>query len=830
MSPNEMEQLFWGVFKCGGEDELHELVSTNERFIKPENWYPYGGRDAKDRSNFSIIENQQDNSGAALVEKITNSIDALLLKRCKQEGIDPKSEEAPQTIEAAAERFFGVTKGDLAEMSGHERTSLARDNIQLIATGDTKYPDLLVYDNGEGQHPDAFSDTFLSLMKNNKTDIPFVQGKYNMGSTGALMYCGRHQYQLIASKRDTALFEQQRELNQISYFGWTLVRRHSLSDDEGEQYRSSWYEYFAIDGANIPRFAIDAIDLGLYQKQFSTGTIIKLYSYEMPRGTTDTIVGMLYHDLNQLLYRPALPFWLLESREKYKTFQRQSVGVYGNHVRLNDPEGSRERLEFPPIYRKIESREIGEVTALVIVLKAGKDAKQGSHWRSRFIGSGRNVVYTLHGQAQGHEGLPFISQNLELHFIKESMLIIIECSKLKNELRSIMFMGNRSHIRNKEKIQGLKQSIIEVIRSDERLRKLNNARKEALLRGASSAEEEALIKRLVSKVASNSNLSRLLKKRFDYSHPPAPSDVLSERRAASAIPSSSQRFPSIFTINLKEQERGRRVKAIPLNGKGTIEFETDVSEDYFYRPYDRGEFLLQLLGGQQREDSAEGGEVEVSREVTDLFEVQQTNPQDGVIKLVLKPTALAGVGDEVALNARLTSPDGDLEAIFYVKITDPHKPSTAKKARVPQKIDIPRIDKISKDRQGNWRNQDGEKWEVEGWDEHSALKVYSDGDGIDTIAINTDSYCLKRYLSQMKRQNRKTAQSAKELYISKVFMHSLFLYSILENIRIQDEREGGSSHTRESSDELVARIFRDYGEVLVNLDASPELIESLASE
>ena len=106
MSPNEMEQLFWGVFKCGGEDELHELVSTNERFIQPENWYPYGGRDAKDRSNFSIIENQQDNSGAALVEKITNSIDALLLKRCKQEGIDPKSEEAPQTIEVAAERFF----------------------------------------------------------------------------------------------------------------------------------------------------------------------------------------------------------------------------------------------------------------------------------------------------------------------------------------------------------------------------------------------------------------------------------------------------------------------------------------------------------------------------------------------------------------------------------------------------------------------------------------------------------------------------------------------------------------------------------------------------
>ncbi|OIN92086.1 MAG: nucleotide pyrophosphohydrolase [Anaerolineae bacterium CG03_land_8_20_14_0_80_58_20] len=51
-----------------------------------------------------------------------------------------------------------------------------------------------LYDNGEGQHPDDFPNTFLSLHRNNKTDIHFVQGKYNMGSTGAVVFCGTHRY------------------------------------------------------------------------------------------------------------------------------------------------------------------------------------------------------------------------------------------------------------------------------------------------------------------------------------------------------------------------------------------------------------------------------------------------------------------------------------------------------------------------------------------------------------------------------------------------------------------------------------------------------------
>jgi hypothetical protein len=40
---------------------------------------------------FGIVRNQQSNPIVALVEKVTNSIDAVLMKRCYEEGIDPSS-------------------------------------------------------------------------------------------------------------------------------------------------------------------------------------------------------------------------------------------------------------------------------------------------------------------------------------------------------------------------------------------------------------------------------------------------------------------------------------------------------------------------------------------------------------------------------------------------------------------------------------------------------------------------------------------------------------------------------------------------------------------
>ena len=55
---------------------------------------------------FGIVRNQQSNPIAALVEKVTNSIDAVLVRKCFEAGIEPKSSEAPKSMEEAIKKFF----------------------------------------------------------------------------------------------------------------------------------------------------------------------------------------------------------------------------------------------------------------------------------------------------------------------------------------------------------------------------------------------------------------------------------------------------------------------------------------------------------------------------------------------------------------------------------------------------------------------------------------------------------------------------------------------------------------------------------------------------
>lgn len=91
-----------------------------------------------------------------------------------------------------------------------------------------------------------------------------------MGSTGAVVFCGDQKYQLIGSKRNIAINAEHKD------FGFTLVRRHPLSEQEETEYgKGTWYEYFCPAG-KIASFQISELDLGLYNRKFVSGTIVKL--------------------------------------------------------------------------------------------------------------------------------------------------------------------------------------------------------------------------------------------------------------------------------------------------------------------------------------------------------------------------------------------------------------------------------------------------------------------------------------------------------------------------------------------------------------------------
>jgi hypothetical protein len=215
---NEYE-VFLQFLKAETEEEIDVILQKVGYFEHdPANWVPLGDDD----NNWSTVGNQNTNPTGALVEKIINCVDAMLISGCWKAGIDPESEQAPRSMADAAREFFKVRNGRLESMEAAERTKLA-DNIHFVATGAKSAPNYLVIDRGEGQTPRQFRTTFLSLRGRNKYGIPFVQGINNCGGSAVLRFCGRHKYQLIASRRHpkcpTARGDDTREL-----WGFTLVR------------------------------------------------------------------------------------------------------------------------------------------------------------------------------------------------------------------------------------------------------------------------------------------------------------------------------------------------------------------------------------------------------------------------------------------------------------------------------------------------------------------------------------------------------------------------------------------------------------------------------
>ena len=97
-----MNTLFQKLFNAPTEASVNNIIQTNSIFNNPSNWRPYGDNE----SNFSVVENQQSNSVASLVEKLTNSIDALLMRKCYEAGIDPRSHDAPKTMDEAVHKFY----------------------------------------------------------------------------------------------------------------------------------------------------------------------------------------------------------------------------------------------------------------------------------------------------------------------------------------------------------------------------------------------------------------------------------------------------------------------------------------------------------------------------------------------------------------------------------------------------------------------------------------------------------------------------------------------------------------------------------------------------
>lgn len=362
MKNDEIKVFALNLLNANSEEEVIRILKDAGYWDNPLAWRLCGDHDG----NFATVGNQQARPEGALVEKIVNSVDARLLNECLVRGIDPESEEAPRSIRHAIAVLFdgkphaNLDEGTIADWSHRKQLDEAKQ-ITLAITGNKPrqgMPCITIADKGEGQVPSRFPDTFLSMHKSNKLRIKFVQGKFNMGGTGALKFCGRNSFQLIISRRNPKIIERLQSKPDCdtspSYrddeWGVTIVRRERPSEAAG-QVRNSVFKYLApiqlssgpnevlsFKSATLPIFPDENRP---YVREAAYGSVIKLFEYDTKGfGSQALMKGGLLSRLEALLPQIALPVRVHECRnykgEEARSFANTLVGLT---VRLGENRG-----------------------------------------------------------------------------------------------------------------------------------------------------------------------------------------------------------------------------------------------------------------------------------------------------------------------------------------------------------------------------------------------------------------------------------------------------------------------------------------------------------
>ena len=488
----EFKSLFFEFLNADTEDKVHEILNSRGLLDRKEYWHPYGDTE----SNYAVVENQQSHPVPALVEKVTNGIDAILERRCLEDGIDPKSTAAPRSVEEALERFFpNHLNWDLKDELRKQANEL-----QIVADGPRNDTSLLVYDNGVGQKPEDFPYTFLSLLRGNKNDVHFVQGKYNMGGAGAIAFCGDKRYQLIASKR----------FKDSDLMGFTLIRQHPLSEEESYQRKSTWYEYLCFEKM-VPSFECTSFDAGLDQRDFETGSLVKLYSYRLPSGVRSIISRDLNLSLNEYLFKPALPFLTADNNERYPKNLVPITPVYGlKHLLEKNNEFIEHTFSLVPNLPKF-----GKLYITVYVFKVraqDRDVKKTKEYiRREYFKNNMSVLFSLNGQVQGHYTSEFITRSLKLSLLKDYLLIHVDCSELHTNMRNELFMASRDRLKTGDKESELRHELSKILSKSE-LREIEKGRRANL--NVDSENTEQLLKDIAKNIPMNQALTKLLHQAF----------------------------------------------------------------------------------------------------------------------------------------------------------------------------------------------------------------------------------------------------------------------------------------------------------------------------
>lgn len=730
-----MYSILQKIILAKTENEITALIEQYPDIFNQKNWKPIGAQE----NNFGTIEAQGKYSERAMVEKITNSIDAVLLREARARGIDPDSEDAPKSIPQALEMFFDIEMGDLSTLSRSKKDELA-SQIYVIAENFAKHKgNFYIIDQGEGQSPENFEKTFLKF-GGNKANTQFVHGRFGTGSFGVLPNAGENKYQLILSK------SYQESKNPGSSWGWTLVRKNR---NRKLATKHAWYEFLVNSQQTIHKFEKgDLVDLirssiefdKLDIKSYVHGTVIKLFNYDLV--TSSDIDRDFSRLLNRYLYSPALPFRILDSKTTSNVGSGKEIDGNENRLRKNTAElegGGKIQIQ------KVQLPKLGVVNIDIYVSKR-RPGKLSFIQSEQLSNNDEAVFFLRNGQSHGELPRSFIRDKLGLEYIARDTVIYIDCTDTDTLDFDEVFSPTRDSMRKNYHRMEVEDALKRELKDSEVLKTLNAARRSNVIE-ETIKKQKNFVEYINDLYTSDPALRKMLVGTLNITD-------RANREGANDQPFEGVDTPTYLEI-IDKEVRSSGNKSLPVNSFVRVALKTDAKNDYLYREHDPGKLIVDFDGvaGSYK-----------------LF--------DGILSLKFAPPHNnIEPGKLSAVKISLTRPYGDpLIAEFNIsytkKIEKISKPKGEPKKRTTNQLHLPKPNICSKKQWQDIGNDENDLCEL------AVIEAENNSYQLTEVNINSEFPYFMNYLRNQHLSNDKVEmmknQYAQAVYIAAIVTHSDF--------------------------------------------------------
>ncbi len=739
------EDIMPRLLKANTSSDIEEIISTIQNEIE---WLPLGGK----ISNSGLIHIGSEPYDG-ITERLTNAIDAIIEMHVELNQ-NYKQIKSPRI---AVEKIYDIKDGNLRWAKDQIGSLASNIKLKFLDGDEIKRPTIEIIDKGIGQHPSDFKSTLLSLNEENKITKFYLIGAFGQGGQTSFRYC-KNGYGIIISRRHPKLLHD----GQPDQIGWSIVRYWDPSTEE-QPFKIGSYQYCVQRQSK----AILTINPKILPIAFEHGTIIRLISYGLSKGTSDVLqpANTAWSYISQSLFDPILPIRIFEGRDRY---EKGNSALSGLAPRLwTGGKGEKVTISMSNEY-EINLGKNGKININYWYLKSIAGPGEQVKWRDRkkaYVSGNHAVFITLNGQRHGIETTTFLRDKVGLTFSSDNLIVQVDCDNLSNMAKKDLTSSTRERLVEGPIKDLLFDEVARHLRDDRNIKALEKEQKE-LITSDSTFRETTKIRKLIGQyIVQNKELSDFLFKtsaettKGEKEKKEKPEEKQEEEKS-NEIPTDDEITPEELEIpELKEIPTTllitNKKDPIPIEKGGTtlIRLETNVIDSYL--------------------DSEKNSRLNFSTKKNAIKEKSHSKLRNGKISFYIycPITTRIGTKDHIKFELEIANQSPLIVERDVICIEPQKKRIIKQEVKLPE----PKIIQI---------NHKDPRWKSRNYDENSVGEIFL-ADIESAIIVNIENCHLE---NSFKKMDKTLIDVSKDRYVA-----AIAYYLLLQEVDKRRKNKNGAT-------------------------------------